>query len=130
MTPIRTIHENISGHENSGSQQVEPKIAWRVGRGSACRVARLDYIVVRCIMVGVAQAVRAPGCGPGGRRFDPGRSPSDLRSKTDRENQRLLSVDSLVRVVYDLGLAAIRQVADAAFCAKRGFALERETKAD
>ena len=27
-------------------------------------------------MVGVAQLVRAPDCGSGGRRFDPGRSPS------------------------------------------------------
>ena len=26
-------------------------------------------------MVGVAQLVRAPGCGPGGRRFNSGRSP-------------------------------------------------------
>ena len=26
-------------------------------------------------MVVVAQSVRAPGCGPGGRRFDPGPSP-------------------------------------------------------
>src|SRR5690606_21420449 len=26
-------------------------------------------------MVGVAQSVRAPDCGSGGRRFDPGRSP-------------------------------------------------------
>ena len=26
-------------------------------------------------MVGVAQSVRAPGCGPGGRRFKSGRSP-------------------------------------------------------
>ena len=29
--------------------------------------------------VGVAQSVRAPGCGPGGRRFDPGRSPWIIR---------------------------------------------------
>ena len=27
------------------------------------------------IMAGVAQVVRAPGCGPGGRRFKSGRSP-------------------------------------------------------
>ena len=82
-------------------------------------------------MVGVAQSVRAPGCGPGGRRFDSGRSPSDLRSKNDKESQGLFSVDSLPRVVYELGLAAIRQVADAAICAKRGFALGREKeKAD
>ena len=32
-------------------------------------------------MVGVAQAVRAPGCGPGGRRFESGRSPWSGRQK-------------------------------------------------
>ena len=33
------------------------------------------FIDWRC-MVGVAQLVRAPGCGPGGRRFKSGHSPS------------------------------------------------------
>ena len=28
-------------------------------------------------MVGIAQLVRAPGCGPGGRRFESGYSPLD-----------------------------------------------------
>jgi hypothetical protein len=28
--------------------------------------------------VGVAQLVRAPGCGPGGRRFNSGRPPSEV----------------------------------------------------
>ena len=35
----------------------------------------------RMSMVGVAQLVRAPGCGPGGRRFKSGRSPSRPRRK-------------------------------------------------
>ena len=30
-------------------------------------------------MVVVAQLVRAPGCGPGGRRFEPGLPPKNLR---------------------------------------------------
>ncbi|SVA09501.1 uncharacterized protein METZ01_LOCUS62355 [marine metagenome] len=30
-------------------------------------------------MVGVAQLVRAPGCGPGGRRFKSGHSPDFVR---------------------------------------------------
>ena len=32
------------------------------------------------LMVGVAQMVRVPGCGPGGRGFDPLHSPHYLRS--------------------------------------------------
>ncbi len=42
---------------------------------SACRGGRLGYIVQRRTVVGVAQSVRAPGCGPGGRGFNSRRSP-------------------------------------------------------
>ena len=31
-------------------------------------------------MVGVAQSIRAPGCGPGGRGFDSHRSPHKKRT--------------------------------------------------
>lgn len=30
-------------------------------------------------MVAVAQLVRVPGCGPGGRRFEPGQPPQSLK---------------------------------------------------
>ena len=32
-------------------------------------------------MVGIAQLVRAPGCGPGGRRFEPDYSPQNPADK-------------------------------------------------
>ena len=34
-----------------------------------------DIITVLSNMVGVAQSIRAPGCGPGGRGFEPHYSP-------------------------------------------------------
>ena len=37
--------------------------------------SRPQTIVLWGSMVGVAQLVRAPGCGPGGRRFKSGRPP-------------------------------------------------------
>ena len=42
--------------------------------GAPCR-AREDHVPHLCPSVGVAQLVRAPGCGPGGRGFETPRSP-------------------------------------------------------
>ena len=61
-------------------------------RGSRARAvprARDDHVVTRLrggvpywwALVGVAQLVRAPGCGPGGRGFDPRRSPHAATSR-------------------------------------------------
>ncbi len=47
--------------------------------------------------VGVAQLVRAPGCGPGGRGFDPPRSPHRIRRRLGRLQPRRCRLCSRVR---------------------------------
>lgn len=41
----------------------------------ACKFRRKNFIFAQPKMVIVAQLVRAPDCGSGGRRFEPGLSP-------------------------------------------------------
>ena len=54
----------------------------RMHRGPRIRGPQMDFSkwislreLVRSFLVGVAQLVRAPGCGPGGRGFKSHRSP-------------------------------------------------------
>ena len=49
----------------------------RRGRDGVALHSRMDRQAAR--VAGIAQSVRAPGCGPGGRRFDPGCSPQHRR---------------------------------------------------
>ena len=71
-------------------------------------------------MVGVAQLVRAPGCGPGGRRFKSGRPPFLIVRQGRVSYREWGVVDLPARLDYASALAAggCRTVV-AAFCLDR-----------
>ena len=54
--------------------------------------------------MGVAQLVRVPGCGPGGRRFDPDHPPQKI-ARYRRSFQRSLAIDLFGRQNRSWGVA-------------------------
>lgn len=54
-------------------------------------------------MVSVAQLVRAPGCGPGGRGFKSPRSPLTINFRTI-ETVKTIGTDQSVPAVYGMGM--------------------------
>jgi hypothetical protein len=88
-TRANATSRNVSGSPRAGAPPLEGRLSqvsldkighcsesW-VGRNSHCRPQSRLYSKQKhfLIVVGVAQLVRASGCGPEGRRFEPGRSP-------------------------------------------------------
>ena len=71
--------------------------------------------------MGVAQSVRAPGCGPGGRRFESGRSPSLVAelSRRDEARQAVIRAGSTgwTRTFPEIGNLGLQGSPDPAFVA-------------
>ena len=82
------------------------------GNGWAPGAGRIGYRPDPRVVVAVAQSVRAPGCGPGGRGFDSPRSPKPLASLAARASSSIWqSIGLLIRrfwVRVPGGVPAIR----------------------
>jgi len=76
-TPGRSRTRNLTGRNRLLYPVELQGLSPIVPNASAFDVASVDLVQYWKVLVGVAQLVRAPGCGPGGRGFDPRRSPQE-----------------------------------------------------